>query len=347
LRVNEKVDNVVTKLLRLTSSAFIYYFVSEWLRYLIFKCHLPMLSTQGTIMDKFDYSDLYKFLVSAGIVLIGLSVLLPWIYLRESFDLIIEKNKLLLLTEQAQTIIKNRQNLVSHFYFLIPKISLVLAGLGIISLLYGIIKWFFKQKDLDKRDMFTTLKLEKEVKLMDSGEIKQKNENEFIESKLIEADAPKQPIEKEKFITDYVHIEQFFIGKLTTFYQGDYTVLPNSKIGIFEYDLILSSKIKDKSDFIFEFKYFPNKTTHYGISQLLIRLNSKLLHYARNVKEKVNLVLIVVLRKEDYDELSPSKKYIKGEAEILHSMSIKVEYINENEIDGINKLYFDKVLFDE
>jgi hypothetical protein len=38
-------------------------------------------------MDKFEFSDLYKFLVSAGIVLVGLAILLPWFYLKEPFDL--------------------------------------------------------------------------------------------------------------------------------------------------------------------------------------------------------------------------------------------------------------------
>ena len=39
-------------------------------------------------MSKFEYSDFYKFIASVGITLIALSVFVPWLFLKEPFDLL-------------------------------------------------------------------------------------------------------------------------------------------------------------------------------------------------------------------------------------------------------------------
>lgn len=38
-------------------------------------------------MENLNYNDFNKFLVSLGVILIGLALLLPWIFLRESYTL--------------------------------------------------------------------------------------------------------------------------------------------------------------------------------------------------------------------------------------------------------------------
>ena len=43
-------------------------------------------------MQKIEYGDLYKFLVSVGVILIGFAVLIPYFYLKEDFGLCVPQS---------------------------------------------------------------------------------------------------------------------------------------------------------------------------------------------------------------------------------------------------------------
>ena len=60
-------------------------------------------------MTKFEYSDFYKFIASAGIALIILSAFVPWLFLREPFDLFQTESGISQLTPLAQEVIATRQ----------------------------------------------------------------------------------------------------------------------------------------------------------------------------------------------------------------------------------------------
>jgi len=51
---------------------------------------------------KFEYSDFYKFIASAGIALISLAVIVPWLFFREPFDLLLSTNELAYLSTASE-----------------------------------------------------------------------------------------------------------------------------------------------------------------------------------------------------------------------------------------------------
>ena len=56
---------------------------------------------------RFEFGDLYKFVVSLGVILVTLAVLGPWLFLREPFDLQVTQTELQGFTKRArQTILK-------------------------------------------------------------------------------------------------------------------------------------------------------------------------------------------------------------------------------------------------
>jgi hypothetical protein len=61
-------------------------------------------------MNKPEYSDLYKFIASLGLILIAFSILLPWLFLRESFESLVSASDFANLTPTAQALIAYRQN---------------------------------------------------------------------------------------------------------------------------------------------------------------------------------------------------------------------------------------------
>jgi len=59
--------------------------------------------------DLMNYSDFYRFLVSLGVLLMGMAFVLPWLLLRESSNLLLDASKIAALTPAAQHILAVRQ----------------------------------------------------------------------------------------------------------------------------------------------------------------------------------------------------------------------------------------------
>ncbi|WP_114936269.1 hypothetical protein [Mucilaginibacter endophyticus] len=301
-------------------------------------------------MDKLEFSDLYKFLVSAGIILIALAILLPWFYLKEPFDLLIENNKILLLTKEAQSIIKERQSLIGTLYTTIPFASVILLLFGIISSFIGLFKWNKKQTDIDKRDLLTTKKLENEVQNMTAADVLSKNTKEFEEAANISSDIDELtttttiPPTKENFISNYVQIEQFLSNKLTSIFQGRYKILPNIQIkeGSIkaEYDLVLSSEQSIVTDLIFEFKFYPNGVTRSTVRDNVIKLDWKVKLYSNKVKNNVMPILLTVLPAERFnpDRLATLSNFSK-ELNLMNK-NLKIVFIKAQDLDNLNDKYF-------
>src|ERR1700733_15089362 len=178
-------------------------------------------------MDKFEFSDLYKFLVSAGIVLIGLSVVLPWLYLREPFDLLIEREKLATLTQTAQVLIQSRQNLVAIIYYVIPWVSVILFMIGTGSVIFGLFKWFKKQSILDSKELLDLRMLKKKLGKMTAGEIDEKSSREYEKISEEEDQVEEAIPTKQIFLKDYEKIEAILIDKITLIYSSRYSILPH------------------------------------------------------------------------------------------------------------------------
>ena len=91
---------------------------------------------------KFEFSDLYKFFVSLGIVSITLGVITPLLFLREPFDLFIPESELSELTPTAQIAIARRQNISLAVIRVMPWLSGagILAGTSLTS--YGLWRWY-------------------------------------------------------------------------------------------------------------------------------------------------------------------------------------------------------------
>ena len=96
-------------------------------------------------MAQLEYGDYYKFFVSCGIALIIVSIGLPWLFLHESFDLLLESSKLSALTKTAQTVITQRQNIVAFMLNVIPFVSPVFFGTGVLMSVYGLWRWSGRQ----------------------------------------------------------------------------------------------------------------------------------------------------------------------------------------------------------
>ena len=83
-------------------------------------------------MEKINYGDINKFLVSVGIVLIALSVLTPYLYLKEDFGSYLESSIIEKFQEPVKNIILLKQSIVLKVQNIILDISLALFACKII-----------------------------------------------------------------------------------------------------------------------------------------------------------------------------------------------------------------------
>src|SRR5690349_20499924 len=103
-------------------------------------------------MEKIQYGDVSRFLVSIGLVLILLSFALPYFYLTSDFGLYIEESKINQFTLPIQKIICDKQVLLVQIQHLIPGTSIALFITGLVGLIIGLIRWFKRQASLDKKE---------------------------------------------------------------------------------------------------------------------------------------------------------------------------------------------------
>lgn len=184
-------------------------------------------------MDKLQYDNLYKFLVSLGIVLIVLPVA-ALVFLFNMEPILISQADYDLLSDFSLQMIATRNKLTSYFISIFPWVAGILTCIGIVVLLIGIFKWVGLQKNLDKKldaeAAIQTLNLLK----MSSAEVAAKIEEEVKETVSIEAPTP--PVssavnDHSSAMNKYIEIEDLCFNYFT---KGTQTNIHLNEISVWE-----------------------------------------------------------------------------------------------------------------
>lgn len=300
-------------------------------------------------MEKIEYSDLNKFLVSVGVALMTISILIIWLFFREPFDLLIQKDNLENLTEVAKSIIISRQGQVNQLLCFIPWVSLFLFFLGLVSLIVGLVRWWKKQLLLDERDLLTNKKLKKELEKLSEREVVFKAETEYKET--VEEPAittTTETTKKEEFVKSYLQVEQIISDKIKLFFSDKYRVLNNYRLKQFEYDIILNAPLQQDGDKIIEIKYYPSGAKSQYIRETLIRLEIAKKYYQETMQKDVKPILLIVLPEDKYNlsEIEEFKEIPKQLRQIkLDNLSLR--FIQENKLNDLTKEWFTDIIEEE
>ena len=88
---------------------------------------------------KFEFGDLYRFIVSLGIFLISSAFVFPWLFLKEKLDL---NNGISCITENIDCdVLSIKKEILYWILKSIPFFSIVFFLLGIVVVIYGLVKW--------------------------------------------------------------------------------------------------------------------------------------------------------------------------------------------------------------
>lgn len=247
---------------------------------------------------KFEFGDLYKFIVSLGVVIISLAILAPWFFLKEPFDLFKTKDELEAVTDVAKIAIHSRQKTVSFILSFIPWFSSIGALVGGGFICFGLKNWRGNQLLLDEQT-----KLEVEIKkqsLRDAtkDEIDDKESEEYA---LQPADE-KEPVANEQafisFIGHYSQTEKIVFNKLSNMFGKKYNIYHNRMVAGIELDILMEGKSMFTKDYLIEVKYI-RKGFNYGWLK-----ESFLKHlYAKNIYSQVtnripNTLFLIIMDQE-------------------------------------------------
>ena len=294
-------------------------------------------------MPRFEYGDFYKFCVSLGIALIAAAVLLPWLFLREPFDLMLEASKLALLTPTAQRVVIARQQILVGLLPKIPWISVALLVLGIAGAISGLALWYRRQILRNKSEELTVRKKEKELSSMSAEEITKK------------AVADIEPMVSSgtlSLVTDvaaikFVAVEQEFQGRVRECIQDSYGILNNQRLGSAEYDVILQSLRSSEPDGIIEIKYITKGFKHSWLRESAMRLSLATELYETRLGRRSRPLLLVIFSTDDLRERSEFrslKETVMADL-ALRSTPIRIEVLSEKEVsqlpcDQLRRLVF-------
>ena len=292
-------------------------------------------------MQKIDYGDINKFLVSIGLVLIALAVLTPYLYLKEDFGLYIEQSKIDEMQEPIKALISNKQKQVIKFQSFIPWISLSFLLLGLTSTLVGLVRWFKRQSKIDEKFDKELQKLDLEITSLTPEEKEEKAKQEVDEIESVDKQATATTVPKvsnhSAYVKAYMDIEKGLTNVFENYKSPNFDVLSQQRIGNrYEVDILLQAKTKRFLDRIVEIKYFRNRLSLKIIRDTIYRLNTQISFYNQASNRRVVPVLLIVYSKETTtaeDILKFQNRIIDESQDIPNLDKLKIEFIEEKKVD--------------
>lgn len=281
-------------------------------------------------MNKLEYDNLYKFLVSLGIILIALP-LAAMIYFYNINPILISQTDYELLSEYSLQMITNRNQLLSTFIKAFPWFAAISILIGVILIICGIYKWFFIQKKLDKKlDSETTIKALDELQAsVEEISEKVKKETEEIDDLEDNNEMQHNNLEQDKHprikaLEKYYEIEDLCFNYFAKKYIKNFDFKRNIRIGNTYYDFIGVS-LNDEPDLVFEVKYCRQAA---GMSPRLYQTFGKIydmgLKYQTVAHRDFKCIVVIITPKEHLARMENIvETYCKAHKEIASQIQIK------------------------
>lgn len=257
------------------------------------------------MFNKIEFSDLYKFITSTGLIIVGSAFFIPWLFMKQDQGLVVSERDYQLMNEGARTLLDSRIQLNLLISKSILYISITLFVIGIISMCYGIWKWSKKQKILDEFQSIDIAEKRANQKNLKPKEVLEKADSEIEDEIKAESDIikekPEKKISKEsrnELKTNLIDLENHFYQKLLDYNTFNYKVSNNIKIADkYEVDLLLNAYNNSKHrDVLVEIKYLQNKLSMQLIRDSYKQFRRTFSYYAQTTKRKGTMVFIVVYK---------------------------------------------------
>lgn len=293
-------------------------------------------------MEKIEYGDVNKFLVSTGTVLIGLSFAVPYFYLKDDFGLLLSKKEISELTIPMRHLIHQKQFFVLTIQEFIPWVFGFLFASGIGLVFWGLKRWFKRQTRIDRMETLDLMKSEREWDQLTESEKEEKVKTEIRANEIaqiIESNKSSDPPKSE--VSKYLNVESKAIELFKRYRTENFEIHENVRMGNrYEVDIMLKALADSFSDRIVEIRYASKSLPYETIKNSIIKLDQCTEFYLRRYKRKVVPVLLVVIADEinlSVEQIRELSQRARSEASGYPALErIKINFVHESNLNSFD-----------
>ena len=287
-------------------------------------------------------------MVSVGVSLIILSFLVPWLLIREPFDLLQKQVDINSLTTVGKAIIQIRQLIIAGATVISPCISVLLLCLGLGIFIKGSVLWYSNTQKVIDATMDADLGLKQsQLKSLTENQREKELESDAIvdleNSSKITADDERPILEQidsrdvGNFVSSAFKVENQLISLMTTCFSSNFDVLANQRMSDVNFDTILRAKDRFTKDRVIEIKYVRR-----GFKYGWLRDNALKIFYANKIYQKeqnrIPIPILIVVSSKQILESPDKLEYMKRIKEELSVQKIRtrIVFINEEDLDNLS-----------
>jgi hypothetical protein len=216
------------------------------------------------------------------------------LFLREPFDLAMDASKLKTLTPIAQSAIMHRQGILAGILPCLPWVAAVLAVLGLILVIWGLLLWYKRQRIRDRGEEAATKKAEHELQQMTIKEVEAKARQEL---EGVEEDSQQpQPVGLAAFVNGvnaYLDAERALYARMNECLGPDVHIETHKRAGDVEYDAIV--RLGSHERVIVEVKYIRKGFNYGWLTESVNGLTAKTALYGSRFSTSSRPVLVIIL----------------------------------------------------
>lgn len=265
---------------------------------------------------KAEYSDLYRFGASVGVLIISLALFGPWLILRNDYGLILDASVYNSLETQSKRLFNLKAGvfLFVQENLLVLVITLLIIGLGI--LIWSICNWYLRRQKFEDNKL--------RIQPMNEEEKKKEEANRASEQDRDSSSTlnPVTSSDTKHKISEMSKLDMFVTGKLKKCFSNDYAFLTEQKIGSTYYDFILQSLDKNIRDVIIEIKTIQVPKSVEWLNNVLNNLEVIRGFYNITQQKNARALLIVVNLESNLGRSSVEK--LKELARSYKDVTVKI-----------------------
>ena len=303
-----------------------------------------------------DFSDLYKFLTSIGIILIFAAFVLPWLYLKSDSGLLLNGSEYNELYSNSKQLLQKRISLNLLFTSMLPWISLGLFISGSLVTYIGVRKWYPKQKEIDEIDSLKLVKMRAEAKPLNEDEVMKKAEDEveqeiktalnpdsnkdFMVAPVLTPEQYKETMNKFDMSMNLRYLEGLFYDKLVDYNPFEYKIDQNLSIGgKYEIDISLTAfNPKKHEDRLIEIQYQQTYLSMELVRNGYKKFREAYSYYVNSTKRETKMTFIIVY-KDDIAGEEETKRFRQAVQDFEREINypkLKIFVINHRNVPKTN-----------
>ena len=279
-------------------------------------------------MDKLQYDSFYKFMVSAGVILVAAPLAGLYYLLCNGNQVLISQTEYEALSPGSQLFVQQRDQTIYYVLKALPWLLGALIVIGLICLFYGSIKWHSIQKELDEQTRLKTLEQRLNIEQLSSSEVVEKVAKEIADDQSSDAFSAQDLKPRDLIFLKAITIENLCYSYVMKEKSKSYYVHQNVRVGTREYDIIATSK-KNNIDLLYEIKYYLNGVTKSQLDTVLARIEIMGTDYETITHRNWRSILLIVTPDEMYDKTTSQcaayfeERFTSVEVKVIRESDLK------------------------